>query len=271
MRWIRSKRYGSAAANGAAIGGFNPSISNPKLGDTLFFNGSNWINVGSNNFDVYSKWDWDFSGIGSSNPLGFQLTKSANAIYSESDNYGVNSTEKATGVGSLSTGTGTGENIYLSRANYNVGNGSEISIKWRGALEDLSDGTNTYYIYKGLIKPASLPAGATDPNDGIYFKYSHGINGGKYFAVTRAASTSTETDTGVAADNQYHVFEIRFNTDLSTVTFFIDGVQVASHTTNIPTAGIYSLIMGIWQTAGASARKIHFDLYGEFIYNANGR
>ena len=70
---------------------------------------------------------------------------------------------------------------------------------------------------------------APDPNEGIYWR----INGvGNIEAVTRTGGVETATNTGIAPANTYKHFEIEII--FSAVTFTIDDVVVATHSTNIP-------------------------------------
>jgi len=55
-----------------------------------------------------------------------------------------------------------------------------------------------------------------------------------WIARTRLNGTSTETDTGVAFDTSWIALEVLVNEDGTEVTFYINGVLKATHTTNIP-------------------------------------
>jgi len=71
----------------------------------------------------------------------------------------------------------------------------------------------------------------------ITFEYDDAISvnfrARNYSEVTAA---ETETDTGVAADTNWHIF--RFEQLATTIKFYIDGVLVAIHTTNLPPLGL---------------------------------
>jgi len=53
---------------------------------------------------------------------------------------------------------------------------------------------------------------------------------------SEATGSSTSTDTGVAADTEWHIF--RFEQSSSDIKFYIDGSLVATHTTNMPPLGL---------------------------------
>lgn len=81
-----------------------------------------------------------------------------------------------------------------------------------------------------------------DPNakvtDGSAFFYKRDIDG-NWIARSANGTTGEETDTGVAWDGaDWHNFEVHVFNDEGTMTavFYIDGVEVARHTTSVPTA-----------------------------------
>lgn len=72
------------------------------------------------------------------------------------------------------------------------------------------------------------------PNDGIYIEKRDADT--NWFCVTRASSTQTRTDSGVAITTNYVTLtEERTG---SSVKFYINGALVCTHTTNIPTTGL---------------------------------
>lgn len=100
---------------------------------------------------------------------------------------------------------------------------------------NLSDATNTYTARMGIFDVLS-----GEPTNGLYFRYTHSVNGGRWQAVSRLAGVDTAVDTGIAAtasNNGNGSFEIRTSADGNTVTFFIDDVLVATITTGLPAIG----------------------------------
>ena len=96
----------------------------------------------------------------------------------------------------------------------------------------LSDATNTHSQRVGF-----LDAFSAESTDGVFFRYTDAVNGGKWQAVTRSNNTETAVDTGItAAINTTYRFEILVNAAGSSAEFRIDGAVVATVTTNIPTA-----------------------------------
>lgn len=84
------------------------------------------------------------------------------------------------------------------------------------------------------LSAAGLYAAALDVNPSAQIFYDNTVG-----ANWRARSYQTEaelTDTGVAANTNWHVFKIVVTA--SNVKFYIDGVLVATHSTQIPNAGL---------------------------------
>ena len=77
---------------------------------------------------------------------------------------------------------------------------------------------------------------SAEPTDGAFFRYTDGVNAGKWQAVTRSNGTETATDTGVAViADAWKRFEIDVNAAGTSAVFKIDGTTVATNATNIPT------------------------------------
>jgi hypothetical protein len=76
---------------------------------------------------------------------------------------------------------------------------------------------------------------AGEASDAIMFRAS---GTGNWTAVTRAGGTETATNCGVTQTTTFKTFEILINPGFNQVTFIIDGVTCATHTTNITTAAL---------------------------------
>lgn len=100
------------------------------------------------------------------------------------------------------------------------------------AIHTLSDGTNTYTTRIGFIDSVT-----GESTDGCFFRYTDSVNGGKWQAVCRSNNTETAVDTGVTpVVDTFQRFEVQVNAAGTSVSFFIEGVQVGGAvTTNIPT------------------------------------
>jgi hypothetical protein len=86
----------------------------------------------------------------------------------------------------------------------------------------------------------ALPGTVGAITDGVYFLLTTDATGaGNWFATTMNNSVSTSVDTGVGAiisgsSIGYQNFKIGYDHPTTTATFFIDDVQVASISTNVP-------------------------------------
>jgi hypothetical protein len=116
-------------------------------------------------------------------------------------------------------------------------------------------------------------------SNGIFFSYDEG--GVQFFAgaatpnwkcYTRASSgtvTLTTTSIPVVA-SQWYKLRIDINAAGNSVTFYIDGTLVATHTTNIPATTTGMLITSlINKTVGTTARSLLTDyfMYEEIFTN----
>ena len=101
----------------------------------------------------------------------------------------------------------------------------------------------------------TLATAEANITNGIYFRAE---DGGNWQAVSRASSTNTVTDTGVATTTTNTLFEI-IKTG-STVVFRINDSTVATHTTNIPSAGIF-LISGVNGKTQFATFEIELDMW----------
>jgi hypothetical protein len=171
--------------------------------------------------------------------------------------------QNAIGVLTLDTGTDTNgyANVRGATAALLRLGGGTVRLRCRFRVEDLSDGTNTYTVRAGLGD--STVAG--QPTDGVFVRYTHGTNSGKFECVTRSNGTETATDSGitVAADTWYTV-DIAIDETAAEVVFTINGTEVATNTTNIPTAvgretGVQ---VSILKSAGTTARVLNVDFLG---------
>jgi len=100
-----------------------------------------------------------------------------------------------------------------------------------------------------------------ESGNGIYFRVQ---NGQAIDFVTRAAGVETLTSTGVSfSPNTFKSLEIVINSAGTQVIAKIDGVTVATHTTNIPTARIIFFVHITRTAATATAVVANLD----FIYS----
>ena len=137
-----------------------------------------------------------------------------------------------------------------SLTSFSLGNGlARYSSRLR--LATLSDGTNTWTLRNGFVDSAF-----SEPADGVYFRYTDSVNGGRFQTVCRSAGTETAADSGVAAaTGTTFRMDIEVSADASTAVFKINGSAVATMNTNIPAGAGRELGYGIYtlRSAGTAA------------------
>lgn len=185
-----------------------------------------------------------YSGSGSGAGAGVSFTNSTNV---DANHPGVITVACGT------SGAGTAR-VQLYEKSVVLGG----SLLWWETLINisaLSDGTNTYTTYLGLHDNIS----GTNPNNGIFFRYTHSVNSGNWQGVARAASSETvlNTSTAVAATTWIRL-AIACDAAASLITFYINGSSVGTVNATIPTLPIGSQIT-ITSTAGTVSRIVYVD------------
>lgn len=133
---------------------------------------------------------------------------------------------------------------------------------------NLSDGTDTFTVYLGFIDSAT-----GDATDGVYWRYSHGINGGKWQCVTRSNSSESTADSGAAVvANTWYRLRIVVNAAGTSAAFYVDDSLVATITTNIPTAAgrETSWQARIEKSAGSNWRHMQVDWHKQVVRWGSG-
>ncbi len=139
--------------------------------------------------------------------------------------------------------------------------GGAISQEWLIRLEDISTVSVEYSVVCGNTEQLTAFA------DGIYFLYDRLNSGVNWRAVTRSASTSTNTDTGVAvAEDTWVKLRIEINAAGTSVGFYINDVLVATNTTNIPAVAIAPMLKMLKSagSGGGSNRNVYVDYFRHY-------
>lgn len=199
---------------------------------------------------------------------GFVLNNQNSANFSSIVDFGVDGTEKAFGVHSLDTGVNTAGGIRYYRGSYRFGFGATVKLRFRAAVSAVSDATDTYTTIIGYT--SAYNTFATTP-DGIYFKYTHSANAGKYQCVTRASGVETSTDSGLTPSTAYDILEIRINSDATSIGFYVNSVLVQTHTLNIPSNTSLYMQAFILKSAGTTSRSLYLDWCDELITRTTAR
>jgi hypothetical protein len=179
------------------------------------------------------------------------------------------------GIIQHSTGTAS-----TNSAGYGLGNSSlyigtgTISLETYMSVETLSTSLERFFTFFGYGTPSNWQ----NSGNTIFFSYDEG--GVVFFAgtpspnwkcYTRGGATVTLTTTSIpVVAAQWYKLRIDINAAGNSVTFYIDGTLVATHTTNIPaTTSAMSVVSLINKTAGTTARSLLTDyfMYEEIFTN----
>lgn len=139
------------------------------------------------------------------------------------------------------TGVAGGEFLVTTAANEDDG----VNMQIKGASFKCEDGKPLYFGIKIKISDATesdlfIGVGITDTDwlggitDGYYFEK---LDGGTDVSAVTEDTGETQTDNVAVMDTDYHIYEFYYDGVLTTaaaagtVTFWVDGVEVAQHTT----------------------------------------
>jgi predicted outer membrane repeat protein len=133
-------------------------------------------------------------------------------------------------------------------------------------ITTLSTAAQTYIYRVGFIDSAT-----GEPVDGVYFRYTHGVNSGRWELVCRAASTETATaSTTAPAAATWYRLTIIVNPAGDSAEFFVNGTSIGTCASNLPTGGTNGTGFGsnLIKSLGTTARTIDLD-YLEIASYAN--
>ena len=99
--------------------------------------------------------------------------------------------------------------------------------------------------------------------DGVYFTYSDNVNTGRWVINSSASSANTTANTTSTVDTSWHMYKIIVNAAATSVSFYIDGVQVANSplSATIPTVNPLTPYLNIIKSAGAANSIMNIDLF----------
>ena len=125
----------------------------------------------------------------------------------------------------------------------------------RCRLVTLSTATNTYTLRAGFID--SVTAESTD---GVFFRYTHSVNSGRWQLVARANNVETAVDTGVTATaNGWVDLEVRIENGVAYGR--INGGTAVSISTNIPSGSGRETGYGVMALRSAGTTSLNaFDI-----------
>jgi hypothetical protein len=203
----------------------------------------------------------------------FTHSNSPNFLTADTRNAGISFGQTSTnasprsGLWQLQTGTNASGGAALSgNVSYVYSGWSRLSFASNFRIVTLADGTNSYRIFMGFNSSYDSTTAPTTRSAGLFYDN----NNANWQAYTYNSSVGTITDTGVAAvaDGSYNTFLTRVN-GTTNVEFFINGVLVATNTTNIPSTQVCPSIH-MQKTLGTTSRNIISD-YVRFSGSGNSR
>lgn len=186
-------------------------------------------------------WDYELSGLGSPSVSNFEI-------------------DGRPGTFRLTSGTDT---TSYSRALYGINAASDVQPYWSLGTDRLTfellcrmptlpDGTNTYTGGGGMrdyfATNSAAACGLTFSGGNLTWTMTTRTDAGALTTTTATATTATA--------NKWHHFKLILAPSLA--VFEVDGVQVCTHTTNIPDGGITPYLQ-IAKTAGTTSRDLDVD------------
>lgn len=128
-------------------------------------------------------------------------------------------------------------------------------------IPTLSTGSERFFVSFGLSNADYLDPSFTQ-TDGVFFKYIDNVNSGKWTISTMSSSSATTNNTNSTVDTNWHVYKIIVNAAGTSVSFYIDGVEVSNSpiATNIPTVAVAPYLL-IQKSVGTTNRTVQFDLF----------
>lgn len=150
---------------------------------------------------------------------------------------------QVTGIIRMNLGSSAAASTYIqSGLPYSIGN----SLTWRIStlnFSPLSNGTSRYYVLIGASALGGAETTTGGSGDCAFFMYDDTV-AAQWVCVSRRTGTRTTTTTAVTVTTSATVQNFTVLTDTNGCYFYINGVNVANHTTNYPffTQSIYPFI-----------------------------
>lgn len=158
------------------------------------------------------------------------------------------------GIIQLSTGSTSGGTCRLTGgATVALASGQTVTFGVVFKIPTLSDGTNTFAVELGLYDSGV---------NWVMFDYDPAARGNANWWISckdQVAGTSS-TDTGTAADTNWHYFQIVV-TGSTAAVFSMDGASAGTISTNVPTHNVAFTPIQILKSVGTTARTALIDAY----------
>jgi hypothetical protein len=167
------------------------------------------------------------------------------------------------------TSSGTAQQI--GNANYQPFrfDSATFTFEWIGAVQTLSDGTDTFGWGTGLVDmDVGVPIPVQAGLGGAFFRQTSGTNSGKIQACTANAGPANTfcQDTGVAMDTGYHRYTIVIPQQTGCgaacpAAFYVDGALNTTSSTFVPSSIAANMHWRINKSLGTTSRELHVDAY----------
>ena len=169
------------------------------------------------------------------------------------------------GIWTLATGTATtgygavarSGNITTDVAEGYLIGADNLVVEWLACIDTLPNGTQTFEASLGL---ASSFSGAGAAARHIFATVRWNGSAVRWRLSTRTASTSTDSDASTAAPTAGQWFYVKLTINSTSVNLDVNGTNILTNTTNIPTANGVCLGAEIRKSAGTTDRSMHLDL-----------
>ena len=127
----------------------------------------------------------------------------------------------------------------------------------------LGDGSNRTRFQIGMSASSSTKSSDLFSYAGVGFEYDLASLGANWRWTVNNNSTPTRTSSGVAVATGWNVLRFEFSSTSGQVSFYINGVFIATSVSNVPTANTTAGLMGeaalFRKTLGATARSMVVD------------
>lgn len=233
---------GSAPVAATLTAGANVEITNAGGSITIASSGSemNPDSVACHFDDFYTQ-DRD-TNSGLFHTFSAVWDVAANDGVVERDDTGVNTVDRALGVVRMTVEDDSGDYVSLSQGMHSqatdqlLGGYAKLEMSFRVQMQALPTGSNDYRVYLGFH---DVPTSG-DPDDGVYFTVrrtgAFSSSTAWVFAARRDNSESAVVTTAPIATSGYQVLHVVLNEAGTQAQGFVDGVLVATITTNLPTS-----------------------------------
>lgn len=159
-------------------------------------------------------------------------------------------------VGAININTGT---LAVNKGAISSGNfailrfgGGVATFKSYMSVPTLSNLTDTFALRVGFINSI-----AAESTNGVFFRYTNGVNAGKWQAVARNNNVETAVDTlNTPVAGAWSKFNIIVNAAGTSAAFYINNALVATVPTNIPTGAGKETGYGIYVQKSAGTTSV---------------